>query len=225
MFARKNLLSTVDTAAHSPLIEIGRLAFHPWVLCAIWIIMMIIGLMVTMNYQWQPAISGPAPVQWPASINMPSFTIQPALLMFLHPHCPCSRASVEELGNLMAAQKEKVTTRVIFFDSSKFAKAASESALWKQAGAIPGVQLALDPDGALAREFGVNASGTVLLYDAAGRLLFSGGITAGRGHNGENAGLHDLLAALNGESDVRRTQPVFGCTIRESSKEQQCLLQ
>ena len=59
--------------------------------------------------------------------------------------------------------------------------------------------------------FGALASGQTMFYDADGTLQFSGGITASRGHSGDNAGRSTITALLfNGKSAVRST-PVFGC--------------
>jgi len=58
-----------------------------------------------------------------------------------------------------------------------------------------------------------------MLTDAAGKLLFSGGITASRGHVGDNAGLDALILLIRNTpapSTARPviTTPVFGCAIR-----------
>jgi hypothetical protein len=52
-----------------------------------------------------------------------------------------------------------------------------------------------------------------LLYDTAGRLLFSGGITAARGHSGDNAGREAIVALLAGAPTDRTQTPVFGCKL------------
>jgi hypothetical protein len=56
------------------------------------------------------------------------------------------------------------------------------------------------------------------LYDASSRLIFHGGITAGRGHEGINDGeqaVRELL--LNGKSNISRTD-AFGCPIQKTQK-------
>jgi hypothetical protein len=70
-----------------------------------------------------------------------------------------------------------------------------------------------DLNGALARRFGAETSGYVLLYDAGGRLLFRGGITAGRGHAGDNAGMSAVVALVRGESISQAQTPVYGCSL------------
>lgn len=61
-----------------------------------------------------------------------------------------------------------------------------------------------------------------MLYDTEGRFTFRGGVTAGRGHRGENAGRLTVVALLNGESipaaapsnsSVSRQCPVYGCPL------------
>jgi len=64
-----------------------------------------------------------------------------------------------------------------------------------------------------ARRFGVETSGQTLLYDAGGRLIFSGGITGSRGHAGDNAGEAALVALLTSGQADRRATSVFGCPL------------
>jgi len=57
-----------------------------------------------------------------------------------------------------------------------------------------------------------------LLYDISGRLVFDGGITSARGHQGDNAGRSAISALLTGQHDVVvRATPVFGCLIVPAS--------
>ena len=70
-----------------------------------------------------------------------------------------------------------------------------------------------DADGREAKRFGVETSGQTLLYDANGRLIFSGGITGSRGHVGENAGELALISLINGGQAERNATSVFGCPL------------
>jgi len=138
---------------------------------------------------------------------------RPRLLMFVHPLCPCSRASLAELAEIMARNPGKVDTEVIFVKPANAGASWDHSSLWKLASNIPDVRLVCDGGGSLARRLGALTSGYVLLYDAGGRLLFSGGITRSRGHEGDNPGRRALCALLAGgaASDVKT--PVFGCSL------------
>jgi hypothetical protein len=79
----------------------------------------------------------------------------------------------------------------------------------------PDIKVWPDRGGDLARQFGVLTSGHVLLYDSSGRLIYSGGITASRGHRGGNLGKSALWAAILGAPSDRGSIPVFGCPLFE----------
>lgn len=71
-----------------------------------------------------------------------------------------------------------------------------------------------DDGGLEAARFHASTSGTVLLYSAAGRLRFEGGVTESRGHVGDNFGLDELSAALNATTaSESRSSQVFGCAL------------
>jgi hypothetical protein len=59
----------------------------------------------------------------------------------------------------------------------------------------------------------VETSGAVVLYDAAGKLAFRGGITAARGHEGDSFGRQRIMALLNGAHADRADAPIFGCAL------------
>jgi hypothetical protein len=83
----------------------------------------------------------------------------------------------------------------------------AKTSLWRSAAAIPGVSETVD-DGREARLFGAATSGQTMVYDRNGRLLFSGGITAARGHLGDNPGASAITALLEGPVPHRvRKQP------------------
>lgn len=77
----------------------------------------------------------------------------------------------------------------------------------------------IDDNGAEANRFHAATSGQTLLYDAAGRLLFSGGITGSRGHSGDNAGQTAIVSLVNsGAAELTETS-VFGCPLFEPKSE------
>ncbi len=113
----------------------------------------------------------------------------------------------------MAGRQGKVRAYALFLKPEGVDAAWTNAGIVANAKAIPGVTVLSDDDGALARHFGVKGSGHVLVYDAVGRLRFSGGITAARGHEGDNLGTDSVLALLQrGTGDASAT-PVFGCPL------------
>jgi len=187
-------------------------------LFAVWLTVVGLGLGALWRYAQTPGPAAHAPQTWPANSRIARDATRPTLVMFTHPKCACSRATISELAVLMAHVQRKVAVRVLFYHPSKAESGWDHTDLWESAAAIPGVTVSRDEDGVEAARFGSEASGQALLYDAGGRLLFSGGITSARGHSGDNTGRSELTTLLlNGASEPLATTPVYGCTIRELS--------
>jgi hypothetical protein len=141
------------------------------------------------------------------------------LLMFLHPKCPCSRASVEELSVLMDRCGDHMQASVIAYQPAGASPDWSRTATITDASRIPGVTVCFDTDAVVARRYGAQTSGQVFLFDQTGKLRFEGGITAGRGHTGDNDGLAMVTGIVTGRIDPATPLtdgPVFGCPIFSS---------
>jgi hypothetical protein len=110
------------------------------------------------------------------------------LVLFAHPHCPCTRASLHELDDLLAETQNRVSVTVVFTIPEGVPADWEQGDLWNSATSIPGLRVIRDQGGKEAHQFDVVGSGHVLLYAPSGKLLFSGGITASRGHEGDNVG-------------------------------------
>ena len=167
------------------------------------------GLRTLWSYENAPGPLADAPARWPAGTRLPPPNGAPVLIVALHPQCPCSRATVAELARLVAHVPERPTVHVLFVAPSTADRKWVESDLWAEAAAIPGVHVARD-DGREAWRFGARVSGQVIAYDATGRLGFNGGITASRGHEGDNAGRAAVEAFLRGRPHLDSSF-VFGC--------------
>ena len=140
------------------------------------------------------------------------------LLMFAHPHCPCTKASVAELARLMARCAGKVEATVYFFRPDDKPDEWVHGSLWNSAKAIPGVDVEIDRYAEVSTRFGTTVSGDLLLYDPSGRLRFRGGITSARGHEGDSSGKLAVIAIVNGENTNVDHAPVFGCVSRPGPK-------
>lgn len=151
------------------------------------------------------------PAQWPAASTLRREGDAATLIMLVHPQCPCSRASVAELERLLVETRDRVQAHVLVVRPPGAPEPWERTALWDRAAAIPGVTVHTDLDGEQARLFGATASGHVVVYDAAGRLRFRGGITGARGHEGDNPGRSRARAAIL-EGDAGEG-PTFGCAL------------
>lgn len=182
----------------------------------IWAIAVASGAGWLMSYQMTPGKTAATTPAWPGAGDVKLAADRFTLLMFVHPDCPCSRASLGELQELMADCGDRVAARVLFFGPVNQPAAWSHTDLWNTANAIPTVEARIDTGGALAQRFGVRTSGQVLIYNPQGRLLFNGGITDGRGHFGDNAGLDAATEILRGTTPAPSgvvTANVYGCEI------------
>ena len=145
-----------------------------------------------------PAPTEPGPPRW-------------RLTVFVHPHCPCARATVGELAEVIR-QAPELAVRIIFVRPASSGAGWERGRLWDAAAELPGAELVCDPAGKEAREFGAETSGLVALTDPTGRAVFRGGITRGRGREGDSAGRRavvNLIAGRAGAADA----PVYGCPL------------
>lgn len=185
---------------------------------ALWIPMVAFGINMLLKYSTTPGQPASPPLNWPHRTDVKHRDGQATLLMFAHPQCVCSRASLGELAILMAHERSRVDASVFFYYPKEEQSEWARTDLWQTAQNIPGVHTFEDRDAAVAKSFGVFTSGQTLLYDAAGRLVFSGGITAYRGHSGDNAGRSVITQLLQFDTRVAKqlplTTPVFGCSLR-----------
>jgi len=169
-------------------------------------------------YSLAPGEQGAAPQHWPAdsaiSRNAAGFTV----VIALHPECPCSEATVEELDSIIALSGGRLQAQLLFVDLPGL-PAAEASTLWQRASRIAGVRLTKDLGGAEARRFDTRSSGETRLYGPTGNLLFHGGITAARGHAGDNPGQAAIVAMISSNSQLVTpiSTPVFGCALWNDS--------
>jgi hypothetical protein len=166
-----------------------------------------------LKYSVKPGRPSAPPAVLPDSPGLALAKHEPALLLFGHPECPCTRASLEELARIVAFGAP-VSVRVLFF-APDAVPSWKTSPSYQIARKIPGVRVLSDRNGEIGRSLGAHTSGDTLFYDANGRLAFSGGITATRGHVGDNDGVDAIIDILRGYSPRVRTAPVFGCAIYE----------
>jgi hypothetical protein len=139
------------------------------------------------------------------------------LFMFVHPHCPCSAASVNELAKVMSRCEENLQATVYFIRPESRPRGWERGALWNLAKSIPGVNVETDDGGRKFNQFHANTSGETFVYDRAGQLCFQGGITAARGHAGDNRGESTVIAIALGEDFHAERTPVFGCPLRDKA--------
>jgi hypothetical protein len=184
-----------------------------------WLLFVVLGLWLLMGYENTPGVAAAPPVQWPVDSQIQRTPNRATLIILAHPHCPCTRATVGELAAIMAHSQGRLTAYVLFIKPEGVRDDWDMTDLWQSASRIPGVQVIQDVDGGEAHRFHTSTSGQAILYDSQGRLLFTGGITASRGHSGDNAGRSAIVSLVNGESSEQLSTTVFGCPLFDSKSE------
>src|SRR6266852_9309694 len=175
--------------------SIRRLVFLSAIL--LWFLAVGAGLSFLWSYENAPGLAAAAPSRWPNDSRIKPAPDRATLVMLIHPQCPCTRASVEELDKLMAHCQGRMNAYVVLMKPHGFADDWVQTDLWRHALRIPGVSVLVDEDGIEAQHFQAATSGQVILYSPDGRLLFSGGITSTRGPGGDNAGESAIEALGN----------------------------
>ena len=188
-----------------------RLGRWGWAAVLIWPVLMLPGFAAVEWYATAPGRLADPPASWPAAAgverNHPNYTV----VMLAHPWCPCTRASLRELGRLMAQIDGHAEAIVLFADPE--GTDWNGTGLWSLAEGIPGARVLADRDGALADTFGAYTSGQVVVYDRDDALVFNGGITRARGHDGDNQGRMAIAEIVLDGSAATATADVFGCEL------------
>ena len=194
----------------------------------VWLLTIGLGIRMLWGYASTAGEAANPPSHWPADCRIQPDADRATLVLLAHPHCPCSRATIRELALLMTQCKGKVTAYVAFYKPAGVADDWERTDLWNAASEIPGVSVLCDEDGSLASRFKASTSGQALLYDSKGELLFAGGITAARGHSGDNFGRASIVSLLTKQTTEQVGTPVYGCPLFDPHSEcnegvQQCV--
>lgn len=186
------------------------------------------GLGVLSSYGSAPGAFGAAPQRWPSDASLTLDPDRPTLLLAVHPRCPCTRSTIEELAGVLGESRRRPRTMALIFEpasdarndeSERFARTAISGSLSR----LPDVELVPDPGSEIAACFGALTSGHALLYSPQGELLFSGGLTPTRAHVGPNTGSAALGALLAGDTPISSRAPVYGCPLCEGGPGAVCL--
>jgi hypothetical protein len=186
------------------------------ILSLAWFLMVAALTAAMIQYSVSPGQAELTPTKWPANNQIVLDADRATLLMFVHPHCPCTRASLEELEKLIAKCQGLVTPIVVLARPSGTPIGWVETDIHRIASRITNKNVIIDSAGVLTRQFGCRTSGSTLLYNQLGSLLFQGGITLARGHSGDNAGRSAIQEILHGRTPELTATPVFGCGLLDS---------
>ena len=155
---------------------------------AVWVVLLAGGFQRVLAHSAEAGADGDAPGSWPEASALQRANDRAELVMLVHPRCPCTIASLRELARLTTRLGERVHTSIVIQVPTEARDGWEGGEAWRLARAIPGANVVADPGGVESARFGAATSGHVVMYSKTGRLLFSGGITPGRGHEGAAQG-------------------------------------
>lgn len=185
---------------------------------AIWITGLSVGFYGLWSYMGAPGVTGRPPLSWP-KVSVLTHDERPTLVLFAHPKCPCSRASINELNRIMAKIGNKVNYNIIFYRPPGFSIDEVKSDLWNMVTKLPFSKTIIDHEGKITQTFGAKTSGQVYLYAGGTKdLIFTGGITSSRGHEGDNLGSAAIVSYINESKRIEKKTNIYGCSLFKQQK-------
>src|SRR6185436_9828863 len=114
---------------------------------AIWLIAIGTVMLLIMRYGASPGTTGSAPRRWPDESALAMSANKPTLLLFVHPRCPCSSATLGELERALAECVCALDTSIIFVKPECAPKDWEDTALWRRARVIRSANAIVDANG------------------------------------------------------------------------------
>lgn len=183
-----------------------------FVLIFVWIAVCLSILYLLAEYSSLKGVRGINPNKFPVEGNINFIEDKFNLLFFVHPKCPCTLASFNELKKITSRISKPYVTKVIFSIPEGFSNDwAKESRLYKNASFLGEKNLVLDKDEFNSKLFNIKTSGHLLIYNSKRELIYSGGVTGSRAHEGDNLYSDNALKAI--ETNSSQEGEVFGCPV------------
>jgi hypothetical protein len=185
--------------------------FVAWVGCGV------AGFGLLQNYAATAGASRPPRPEVDARIAAHRRPERALIALAVHPLCPCTEASLSELGDLLARSMGRCDAVILEYQPTTPQKHWPVGAPMRELGGVR-VPVLVDHGGTLAAALGAHTSGHAVFIDATGVIRFHGGLTLARGHRGRAAAQDAILAALSGATLPIAPAPVFGCALELDCK-------
>lgn len=177
-----------------------------------WLVLLSVGMVYLTLYQSRPGVMAtPETVDAAAVLDALDDADGRRVVLFAHPHCPCTLATARALERVLERPDVDAACDVFFFEPADADPTWADGRLARFVAQLPRTTVHRDVEGEVALRFGAMTSGTVLVLDEGGDVLFTGGVTPQRGHEGVNSGAQSVLAHLQAAPGAQPTHPVFGC--------------
>src|SRR6185436_20637704 len=84
--------------------------------------------------------------RWPSASHVVPAPDRPTLVLFAHPKCPCTRASLAELRGVVSRFGPRIRTVVVFLHPKGAPRSWSQTDTWRDATSMEGVLVLEDED-------------------------------------------------------------------------------
>lgn len=165
------------------------------------------------SHAYQATETGRGVPRWPQGTLLGETASRFRIVVFVHPFCPCTAATVRELDESLTRIPDDVTIDAIAVTAGFSPEELLRSRTLEALRRMPRVRLHSDPEGHERALFGAVVSGETFGFDPHGRRVFHGGVTPGRGHQGDADGQRELEDLAAGRRQAPAEAPVFGCRL------------
>ncbi len=188
----------------------------PIVALVAWTTFLACAMISLVIYPSQPGRAANAPWIFPETVTVFPRIPKPVLVVFLHPHCPCSGSTLEKIQSIMERSSSEIDCRVYVVIPPEAPEGWEDGHINNRLRDLKNATVEIDRNGSIASQFSASTSGQVLLYRDDGVLAFSGGITSNQSHAGRCLGLLALDERLQTKDLPFAQSPVFGCPLFNS---------
>ncbi len=191
-----------------------------FILFLCWVVLVIVGVTKLWLYASTEGQAAHALLVWPENSHIQrDLNADATLVLFTHFGCSCSNATFEELNKIIAQSSKKLDIHIRVVTYENLDAKLQEKKIREISQTVPNAKVMSDLNGVEAKYFDAKTSGQTFLYDRNSKLLFSGGITPFRGHEGDNEGQKAIVGLINEGHTERNLYSVFGCSLFEESFE------
>jgi hypothetical protein len=211
-----------------------RPEFKNFVYCSLWLAAVVWLFGQMMGYESQPAPAAVVAQSWPDQTAAQRISGKYSLVVFIHPHCPCSRATLDTISRLITHHEKVLSTTLFFVLPDDVSRDWAKTDLYQRAQELVSAGVKIDSAAIEANRFGGTTSGQALLYSPNGSLVFSGGLTDARGKFGESASEWQINSLLLGDkaqgknlnvyldknlaTSMAKNLPVYGCALTNGDR-------